>query len=196
MSAVPRPSCAWPAVSLSAIGKPFVSTSAWILVVRPPRERPMQPDPPFYCRWRHAGEPGSTNCRSSAHRPRKPLIQLQYALPVTSAAPTIEAVHTRRMRAIACRNARPRRTGPKSPEDPVEYTPVIGALHSTHLRGQQRLDQRPLKIRQIKPRYPTLLKRPEPRSSQSVNPLYGPVTSTAAPIPALDGQGLRRTESF
>src|ERR1700739_4965543 len=35
------PSWAWPSVSLSAIGFPLASTRAWILVVSPPRERPM-----------------------------------------------------------------------------------------------------------------------------------------------------------
>jgi hypothetical protein len=28
---------------------------------------------PFLCRWRYVDEPGWKNCRSSAHRPRKPL---------------------------------------------------------------------------------------------------------------------------
>ena len=41
MSAALWPSCAWPSVSFSAIGRPSASTRAWILVVSPPRERPM-----------------------------------------------------------------------------------------------------------------------------------------------------------
>ncbi len=43
------PSWAWPAVSFSAIGKPLRSTMAWILVVFPPRERPMQSLSPPFC---------------------------------------------------------------------------------------------------------------------------------------------------
>src|SRR5438105_227906 len=40
----------WPPVSLRATGRPSASTRAWILLVSPPRERPMprSPDPPFY----------------------------------------------------------------------------------------------------------------------------------------------------
>lgn len=41
MSAELRPSWACPSVSFSRIGRPLASTSAWILVVGPPRERPM-----------------------------------------------------------------------------------------------------------------------------------------------------------
>lgn len=47
MSAALRPSCVWLAVSSSAMGRPWASTKAWILVVRPPRERLMQPGPLF-----------------------------------------------------------------------------------------------------------------------------------------------------
>ncbi len=44
ISAADRPSWAWPSVSFSRIGRPTASTKAWILVVSPPRERPMQRD--------------------------------------------------------------------------------------------------------------------------------------------------------
>ena len=37
-----------PSVSLSRIGRPRASTSTWILVVKPPRERPMQRDRPSF----------------------------------------------------------------------------------------------------------------------------------------------------
>jgi len=73
-------SCAWPGVSLRAIGRPRTSTSTWILVVSPPRERPMHPasascpaatcGPPS-CHLPHPGERESTNCRSSARRPHR-----------------------------------------------------------------------------------------------------------------------------
>ena len=36
------PSCAWSVVRPSLIGSPCASTTAWILVVSPPRERPRQ----------------------------------------------------------------------------------------------------------------------------------------------------------
>lgn len=37
----PTMSCTWPAVSERAYRRPSPSQSAWILVVRPPRERPI-----------------------------------------------------------------------------------------------------------------------------------------------------------
>ena len=39
---------ACPSVSFIAIGRPSASTSAWIFVVKPPRERPMQRDPSVF----------------------------------------------------------------------------------------------------------------------------------------------------
>src|ERR1700745_2525179 len=51
---------------LSAIGRPQASTSAWILVVRPPRERPMQRDrSAFFGCWRRADARGCWRSRSS-----------------------------------------------------------------------------------------------------------------------------------
>jgi hypothetical protein len=42
MSAAPAvQSATWPPVSMKAIGRQSVSVSAWIFVVRPPRERPI-----------------------------------------------------------------------------------------------------------------------------------------------------------
>ena len=82
MSAAERPSWAWPSVSLRRIGRPMASTSAWILVVKPPRERPMQRDRVvFFGHWRRAGARGSKSCRSSARRLRKLLKQPQEASP-------------------------------------------------------------------------------------------------------------------
>lgn len=58
----------------SRIGRPSASTSEWILVARPPHERPMQQDrSSFVGRWRRASAPGSTTGRSSARRRSKRL---------------------------------------------------------------------------------------------------------------------------
>ena len=55
--------------------EPLASTRAWILVVSPPRERPMQRDRvAFFGRRRRVGAHGSTRSRSSGYRHRKPLI--------------------------------------------------------------------------------------------------------------------------
>ena len=61
-------------LSWRAIGSPSASTSAWILVVRPPRERPMQRDrPSFFGRLRHADGHGSKTSQSFGCRRHKPL---------------------------------------------------------------------------------------------------------------------------
>src|ERR1700709_2118432 len=69
---------------------------------------------------------------------------------MTSFTPSVEAVHTGRVRPVARRNVRPRRTGSQPPEYPVQNPPVINPGHSANLRRQQRLNHRPLEIRQIK----------------------------------------------
>jgi hypothetical protein len=54
-----RRSGAWPPVRRKAIGRQSRSVSAWILVVRPPRERPVAP-----CISRQMWfEPGERVCR-------------------------------------------------------------------------------------------------------------------------------------
>ena len=54
------------------MGRPSALVRRWILVEKPPRERPSDwPRIPFLCR-RHSGVPGSRYCRSSAtHRRRR-----------------------------------------------------------------------------------------------------------------------------
>jgi hypothetical protein len=60
MSWALRPSWAWPSVILRAMGSPQASTKTWILVVNPPRKRPMLRDrAAFFDHWRRADAPGS-----------------------------------------------------------------------------------------------------------------------------------------
>lgn len=61
-------SLAWPAVRLSWIGRPCASTRAWILVARPPRERPRQRSRPPFLRSHPVGGPARPWCRSSGRR--------------------------------------------------------------------------------------------------------------------------------
>ena len=53
--------------------QPLASTTAWIFVVSPPRERPMQRSGPPFLPPQRAGERGRWNCRSSECCRRKPL---------------------------------------------------------------------------------------------------------------------------
>ena len=180
ISAADRPSCAWPAVSFSRIGRPGASTRAWILVVRPPRARPMQSDrPAFFDPWRRADAPGSRSYRSSGCHPRKPLTPLAECAPdAPPAAGGRSGSRKARMGPVARRNICPRRPRPQTPEYPVQDLPVIGALHPTHLGRQQRLDHTPFKIRQIKACHQKAL-LPSGSESQHLNqgnPLYGYVT--------------------
>ena len=47
-------------------------------------------------------------------------------------APSVEAVHAGRVRAVARRNVGPRRPGAEPPEDAVEHAAIIDASHATH----------------------------------------------------------------
>jgi len=59
---------------------------------------------------------------------------------MTGFAPPVEAVHARRVRAIARRNICPRRARPQSPEYPVQNPPVIDPRNRANRGRQQRLD--------------------------------------------------------
>ena len=61
-------SCACPGVSITSTGLPSASTRAWILVVSPPRERPIACSPFFFVRRRCAGERARWWRRSSCIR--------------------------------------------------------------------------------------------------------------------------------
>ena len=64
----PVRSCACPGVSITSTGLPSASTRAWILVVSPPRERPIACSPFFFVRRRCAGERARWWRRSSCIR--------------------------------------------------------------------------------------------------------------------------------
>jgi hypothetical protein len=77
-------SCAWPPVNRNAIRRPLASASAWIFVLRPPRERPTacfcfplflrQPNDAEACRERTIH--GYADDRFHAHKSRKNLFWL------------------------------------------------------------------------------------------------------------------------
>src|SRR5713226_1825990 len=63
-------SWACPGVSISATGLPKASTRAWILVVSPPRDRPIACSPSFFAPRRYVGARGQWWHRSSCIRCR------------------------------------------------------------------------------------------------------------------------------
>src|SRR5687768_3858780 len=64
-ASAPCRSCACPGVSANPVGLPSASTRAWILVLRPPRLRPMASSPPF---WVHRRCADGAHDRAVDHR--------------------------------------------------------------------------------------------------------------------------------
>ena len=154
MPAALWPSLACPALSFRVTGRPLASTRACILVVSPPRERPMQSDrPSFFGVAAMLVHPD----RGTVDHLDIALISLRYRLqyprPVTCLAPAVDAVHTGLMRSVTGRDSAHGAPGAQPPEYPVHYPPVIHSGHPANLRRKHRLNHRPRKIRQIKTRH-------------------------------------------
>lgn len=76
---------------------------------------------------------------------------LKDLLPGAILGPDPQSFVQRLPRPVLLRHVPPRRTGPQPPQDPVDHLPVIPppATPTTIRRGQQRLDPRPGRIRQL-----------------------------------------------
>src|SRR5690348_6240438 len=98
---------AWPGVSTSSRGRPCASVSAWILVVSPPRERPIQRSGWLFLSWRHADARAPRCCRSSADHLHIAVVGLadggHDAVPNPGFAPPHKAVVAGRRRPILLR---------------------------------------------------------------------------------------------
>src|SRR5690554_6014645 len=149
------PSWAWPGVSLRATGRPLASTRAWILVVNPPRERPM-----------HRGSGSSPTAvfgplfcvrTMLVNADRGTVDHLEVALvsgrncfvnsvPDAQFPPPHEAVVAGRRRTIALRYVGPGRSRAQAPENPVQHLAIIHPWLAARLVRQQRLNDRPFKI--------------------------------------------------
>ena len=75
--------------------------------------------------------------------------RLQQPVPYSGFAPAHEPVVAGRRRAIALGYLGLRRAGAEPPEDAVQHPPVIDTRHAARLVRQQRLDNRPLRFRQL-----------------------------------------------
>ncbi|GIX15293.1 MAG: hypothetical protein KatS3mg118_3252 [Paracoccaceae bacterium] len=135
-SAEPRPR-ACPAVGFSVIGSPCPSVTAWILMVRPPRERPMRTarrpagsagpagaSPPLL-HWLRSGRRGSGRRPPTAPSLRKPLTRLRMPDSPAQARPADQAVAAAGSGAVALGDAGPGRTGPGPPADTARHPTVI-----------------------------------------------------------------------
>lgn len=142
MSAALRPSCAWPSVSLSVTGKPLASTTAWILVVSPPRDG--RDDRAAFC-----GVP------QESHRDRKRINEIELRTPcapphplsAVAAQPRIvgavqEVRRPEKLRASVVRGSfhglRRALTGKVMPVNPASS--VRGPAHSVKRRKTSALD--------------------------------------------------------
>ena len=143
------PSCACPAVRPSRIGSPCASTTTWILVVSPPRERPRQRSAPPFCRRGLLMDPNGGAVDHLDVAVRRDGDGVHQPVPDARFAPSHEAIVAGGARAIALGQIAPRRTGPQHPEDAVQHAAVIDARHASRLVGQQRLDHAPFEVGQV-----------------------------------------------
>lgn len=75
----------------------------------------------------------------------------QNIVPDTRLTPPDEPVVASCIRAISIRNVCPGRACPEPPQNAVDHSPVVNARHATRLIRQQRLNNCPLEIGEIKP---------------------------------------------
>jgi hypothetical protein len=132
-------SCASPPVSRMAMRRPLASASAWIFVLRPPRERPTA----CFC------SPFSARCRAvrldvrgvdhlrvrGSSIPRKLPEQV---FPDATPCPAHEAIVDRRRRAICFRAIAPAAATLKHVYDSADHAPIIGTFDTAHICRQMR----------------------------------------------------------
>src|SRR5829696_8540895 len=153
-----------PPVRWKVTGLPCPSARTWILVEKPPRERPRASSggsPPD-----GAGPAGAGGVLMSAHHARIHKVQVpveqaggirlglqgfEHPRPDTGLTPAVEAARDCSDCAIALRQVSPGRTRAQHPEDTVDdrAVVVIGAAGPRPLRGQQGRQTLPLLVRQL-----------------------------------------------
>ena len=163
-----------PAVNFSRIGRPCWSTTAWILVVSPPRERPRHRSAPPFCRRALLMD---ANYRSVDHS-NVPVVsfgdRIHQPIPDPRLPPSVEAVVNCRGRPVTLWQIGPSRARSQDPEDAVQHPPIIDPRHTAWLIRQTRLDCLPLGIRQLIPAHrKTPVRELESRPARPVNPHTG-----------------------
>src|SRR5499427_10782906 len=140
------PSCAWPVVRPSLIGSPCASTTAWILVVSPPRDLRLRP--PFLPSQPVGGHEPKC-CRSSGCRVVCSGDGVHHPIPYTRLPPPHEAVVAGSARAKPLWQITPRRAGSQHPKNAVQHAAIIDARHSARFVGQKRRDHAPFEVGQV-----------------------------------------------
>jgi len=128
-------------------------STAWILVVSPPRERPMALSSAAFAFFlgrsallvnpdMRTVDHHDIAVASLGHR-------RQQLVPDPSLAPAHEPIVAGAVPPVALGNVSPGRACTKPPEDPVQHPTIIDPRHSTRLPRQQGLDDGPLGIGKI-----------------------------------------------
>src|SRR4051794_5075467 len=170
-------SCAWPAVMWRATMEPCLSQARWILVVKPPRERPSawlsgswscaRLRPPSRCELPPLFPPSSGGPASPDDGPvDAPQVVIDPALivqfvqqrgddagPRAIPAPSVESGEHGLPRPVALGEVAPRRAGVQDPKDTIDDRPVV-TRRPAHLTGagpltEQGRDAGPLLVRQL-----------------------------------------------
>lgn len=165
---------------------PLASTRASILVVSPPRERPMQQgsasssSPPLGTSTSPFFAVGGVLVDTDGG----PVGHLQIAvvgcrnrgkqtIPHADLAPSDKPMVADAGRPVAGADVRPRRSCAKPPEDPVQHLAFVRPRNPARLVRQQWLDNRPLEVAQVVTRHARL-------SKYNQRPLQNPPRPTAA----------------
>jgi hypothetical protein len=142
-------SLARPAISLGLIGRHFLLTSVWILMVSPPRGRTQTSiRPPFW----PSGLAGRLAYGSVDHL-NVAAVNLDdgvhQSIPNAGLSPPVEATEGRGARPVALRQIRPRRPRPQHPENAVENPPIVNTRPAARLVRKMRFDRLPFPIAQL-----------------------------------------------
>ena len=145
------PSCASPPVNRMAIRRPLASASAWIFVLRPPRERPTAC---FFSPFSagcgavgfHVGRVDHLHaCGSSV--PGEPPEQI---FPDAAPRPPNKPIVDRRRRTVFGRAIAPAAAAFQHMHDAADDAPIVRSLHASNVRRQVWLDPFPLLVTQPK----------------------------------------------
>src|SRR5258708_9716495 len=139
-----RTSPSWPGVIAKAINLPRQSTTAWIFVVRPPRERPIAcAKAPLSAAGRAVGlgRRAVDHLGVAAIRSHQGLEQ---SLPEPAPGPPVEAIVDRRGRSVEGRAILPTATHLEHMNDAADHPSIVDPTRARLIVRQQRFDRRPL----------------------------------------------------
>ena len=201
----------WPGVRMILIGIPLPSTARWILLLSPPRERPIpspstamasRADSPFFpapaaCWW--ARTHGRIDTDDPLDLPDGIVLHdrlVQDLLPGAIQRPPPQPFVRGLPPPVPVRQVPPRRAGTQLEQDRVDHVPVIPPLPAAPGRREQRLDPRPRLISQFtSANHTTGLTQPRPAAQmiRRTGPSHRPELGRVHPISGM-GTGVGRPQ--